>query len=389
MVLRSGLEKFFALFLAVLVLSLAAYPQAAPPRTRPIPRKAPAKTKPPAVQPAAKPAPEPPYPAIPEAPKTLDLAGTAPLQEGDFWEYLVWSGDVARDGTTLRLTLTKIEPKQLTFELQGGGAEPRSTTVAWDGKGFFSLAAEKEGSYSLKMFQPGSPGASQQARDERDAAGIINFPLHLEADRSTRFNVGGRWEHNFVTGVRKEWPGSSVEITGPETCVVPAAALACSRFAFQGPGLRLVAYFTPDTPAAVRAEFKPVTATGWLLFELHSWQAASTRRGAEFPEIPKAERQKAIEWLRAKLAGATEGKSYDALGAFLALLHREVRLHPRDRVRIFFSPGITNDQKGYIAEWNAWKFSAREMTPEEVAKEPPESMKSSVVLRAGEAAPQD
>ena len=389
MVLRSGLEKFFALFLAVLVLSLAssaAYAQAAPPRTRPVPRKAPATAKPAAAKPAPKPEPEPPYPAIPEAPKTLDLAGNGPLQEGDSWEYLVSSGDAARDATTLRVTLTKVEPKQLTFEFQGGGGEPRSTTVPWDGKGFFGLVTDKDGSYALKMFQPDSPGASQEARDDRDAAGIIDFPLHVEADKFRRVNVGGRWEHNFVTGVRKEWPGSSVEITGPATCVVPAAALACSRFAYQGAGMRLVAYFAPETPAAIRTEFKPVSATGWLLFELQSWQAAGTRRGPEFPDLPKAERQKAIDWLRAKLIGATEGKSYDALGAFQSMLHWEVRLHPRDRVRIFLSPGVTNDHKGYIAEWNAWKFSAREMTPEEIAKEPPESMKSSVELRGGQPA---
>jgi hypothetical protein len=352
------------------------------------------------------------------------------MNQGDSWTYLVSSSNPQMDGKLLRVTLTRRDETTATVTLAGEGVVQPEVTLAWNGVGWFSPVTDADGKIGIKLFWqrpadwtaqgPKKAAAEGQAKptpeqiqkmenllhdlalpaqarealekelkeareaqrspeeEEADAARVLSFPIKVEAGRYTSFNVSGRWEHNFVTGVRKVWPGSDLEVTGPEMCVVPAGAFASGVFAFTGPSSRMTACFEPVLPVAVRARSIPKGGAGSLLFELHSYETAGTSKPPQFSDLPAAERQKALDWIRGKI---TPGKSYDPAALFLFELHEAVRSHPREIVRIFMSPGITNDDKGYVAEWKAWKFSVREMTPEEVSAEPRESMKTQVAPR--------
>lgn len=408
--------------------------QARPPGKRVTPARAPAKIPPkPATVKPPEPEPEMPYPEVPQAPKTLELTGRTNMNQGDSWTYLVSSSNPQMDGKLLRLTLTRRDETTATVTLAGDGVAQPEVTLVWNGVGWFSPTTDAEGKIGIKLFWqrpadwtaqgPKKAAGAGQAKltpdqiqklenllhetalsaqdreklekelkdvkdaraeekateeEEADAAKIINFPINVETGRYTSFNVSGRWEHSYVTGVTKVWPGSDLEITGPQTCVVPAGAFASGVFAFTGPSGRMIACFEPVLPVAVRARSIPKGGAGWLLFELHSYETAGTSKSPQFPDLPAAERQKALDWIQGK---TTPGKSYDPVATLLFALHEAVRSHPREIVRIFMSPGITNDDKGYVVEWKAWKFSVREMTPEEVSAEPKESMKTQIAPR--------
>jgi hypothetical protein len=159
--------------------------------------------------------------------------------------------------------------------------------------------------------------------------------------------------------------------------VAPAAALPCLRFSYQGPDNRSVSLFTPGMPLAVRTSVMP-KGRDWVLAELQSFETGGTKTAGGFPELPKAEREKALAWIRS-MASTAPGKAYDPVSAFLFTLHEQVRSHPKEKVLISMTPGFTNDQKGYVAQWARWSFTVREMTPEESAKEPPQSIWAKVV----------
>jgi hypothetical protein len=405
--------------------------QARPQGKRATPARVPAKELPkPATPKPPEPEPEVPYPEIPQAPKTLELTGKALLSQGDSWTYLVSSSNPQMDGKLLRVTLTRRDETSATVTLAGDGVAQPEVKLVWNGVGWFSPVTDADGKIGIKLFwrRPAdwtaqgpkkAAGAGQakltpdqiqklenllhetalaaqdreklekelkEAREaqssseeeEADAARILNFPIKVEAGSYTSFFERGRREQNFVTGVSKVWPGSDLEITGPQTCVVPAGAFASGVFAFTGPSGRVIACFDPVLPVAVRARSIPKSGSGWLLFELHSYETAGTPKSPQFPDLPTAERQKALDWIQGK---TSPGKSYDPVATLLFALHEAVRSHPREIVRVFMSPGITNDDKGYVAEWKAWKFSVREMTPEEVSAEPKESMKTQIAPR--------
>jgi hypothetical protein len=372
--------------------------------------------------------PEVPYPEIPEAPNTLELTGKTLISQGDSWTYLLSSSNPQMDGRLLHVALTRRDATSATLTLSGDGVAQREVPLAWNGSGWFSPVTDANGNIGIKLFWqrpagwtaqgPSKGGAEakvtpeqiaqyedmlqrlplsaeqrealqqelKQKREalkstedeEADAARILNFPIKLEAGHYTSFNVGGRWEQNFRTGVTKRWPGSDLEITGPKMCVVPAGAFASGVFSYTGPSSRMIACFEAALPVAVRARSLPEGGAGWLLFELQSYVTAETSKLPQFPDLPAAERQKALDWIRGKV---TPGKRYDPTASMLFGLQEAVRSHPREIVRIFISRGITNDDKGYVVEWKTWKFSVREMTAQEASAEPRESMKTQIAPR--------
>lgn len=341
-------------------------------------------------KPATAPAPAPPepefaYPPVPSAPEDLTFLGHADLKPGDVWSYLIASGNTQWDGKMVRFTLSELDSKRASFAIDAPGQASRSVSLDWNGQGRFSPVIQADGNISIKLFWNESSMLTEQQRreywtpgkHEANAAAIVDFPFNVKAGRSQSFNMSGGWEQNFVTGQRKTWPGSDLEITGPQVCVVPAGSFACARFALESPSANMVAHFAAEQAAALMADSRPPAAP-WMFFELHSYRtAAGVSTGPTFPDLPAAERQKALDWIRG-MTQQTSPRNYDPVTMFLVNLHSLVRAHPRDIVRISLSPGLTNDGKGYIAEWKKWKFSTREMTPDEAANMPRQSMATSI-----------
>lgn len=360
-----------------------------PGKATPSAQKSAAKRNAPAAKPSAKPAPapEPPYPPIPDLPTSLTLAGTSPLANGDSWTYLVTSSDPQLDGKLLTLTLKQRSSDKFEFNLQLGDVT-RSVTVLWPGgAGWFTPAEDSSGALTVKLFAnrgSQSSAGDDSNKDIREVNRIsVELPLKVEAGRFSNFNVSGSRRGIIrggqVVGWVEDTPGWNLEFSGPEMCVVPATALACARFAYAGPDTRIIAHFEPDSQAALRARLSPPGGRRSLLLELYSSAIGGTPRSSVFPELAPTERQKAAEWIK---ANAAPSQGYDPAVSFLSLLHEKARLHPRDTVRIFMTPGITRDGKAYVAEWKARKFSVREMTADELAKEPrQQTMYANVVLR--------
>jgi hypothetical protein len=327
----------------------------------------------PQLQPATPP--EPPLPpppgyAVPDAPAELAFATAPPMTEGDQWTYLISSADAQLDGKFLRVTLKGKSADKLVFTVQPGDAEPVTVEMPWDGSWLFSPNEEKPGLFLLRLI-----GEKMQ-----------DFPGKIIQGEYHEFSVGGGWSQNFVTGERTTSPGWQVRVEGPSMCVVPAGAFACGRLEYtHDAGTVLISYHTPASPAPVRVRILrnlpkgvdlPPVARGWILLELYSYEASGERHEATLPELPAAERQKAIEWI--KSTAEFGGDSY-TVGNFLFLLHDNARRHPRGRFIISIGSGVTKDKKGYVCEWRWGKFSVREMTPEEMATAAPSSMTRTVL----------
>jgi hypothetical protein len=314
----------------------------------------------------------PPAPAydVPELPVQLDFATTPPMAEGDQWTYLISSADPLLDGKSLRVALKTRSSSKLVFTVERDNAEPATVEMPWDGSCCFSPNEEKPGLFLHRLL-------GEKMKD---------FPGSVSRTGTREFSVGGQWSENYVTGKRTVSPGWRVRVDGPYMCVVPAGTFACARLEYNhDAGTSLVAYHAPASPAPVRVRILrslpegidlPPVARGWILLELSSYKSSGQQHEATLPDLPAAERNKAIEWI--KKTANVGGDSY-TVGNFLFLLHDNARRNPRGRFIISIGSGMTKDKKGYVCEWQWGKFTVREMTPEEMTKASPNSMTRTVL----------
>jgi hypothetical protein len=321
-------------------------------------------------QPAKSPAPKAPpaakaeTPAAPRAPQTsapleqLEFSSKSlSLVEGDHWAYLVSSTDAAVDGKILNVTLQGKDPERATFAVQLGEAAAAIVNLSAAQATWFTPQEGEKGGFGL--------------------VGIgDDYPQKVE--RGVQWNKTMRFFSYDDYGRRSE-TGYVISASAPDQCVVACGTFPCTelrRTDLSGPIERQI-WLSPNLPAALRAKLRrPGGQKGWVLFELVSVEASGQSRKAAGGVLPAAERQKAIDWIK---ANNKFGADSDLVMDLVHLLQEGVLKHPGAGLKFLLGRELTKDAKGYVLEWRAGKFSARQMTVEENQTAGPMSFTRQVV----------
>lgn len=306
-------------------------------------------------------------PKAPQPPSELALdVNKLVTNVGDKWSYLISSADESLDGKTFIINLKEKNSANYVFSVQLGDSELKTANIPKSEATWFMPIVTEKGDFTIKGIGGDYPVVVIRGKSWTTSASQTRYAIQY----GSPVPIGT--EILYV-----------INASDPLICNMPVGTFNCVEITKRSPNIVTSQnYLSPDNSFAVQSRVRRPNKGALISFRLISFESSVRSENADNTKnsyvqiLTTAERQKAIEWIK---ANSKFGEGSDIIDDVLFFVDSGVGLYPKAAVRIAVSSDLTKSGKGYILECRNSKFIAREMTAEESDKSGKGSITRSVV----------